>query len=78
MVRDDGYHMDRDVVEPALEPALNSLSTKQRMAVVLVHAFGWTHLEAAQVMEVKETTVKTHVQRGLAKLRDRLGVTSDV
>ncbi len=47
------------------------------MAVVLVHAYGWTHAEAAEVMKIKEPTVKTHGQRGLAKLRKALGVTTD-
>ena len=65
------------MVEPALGAALDGLSTSQRMAVVLVHAYGWTHAEAAEVMEVAEPTVKTHVQRGLAKLRSKLEVSSD-
>lgn len=77
-IRSDGYHMDSHVVEPGLSSALGSLSRRQRMAVVLVHAFGWTHAEAAEVMKVKEPTVKTHVQRGLAKLRAALEVTTDV
>ncbi len=72
-----GYHTDPHLVEPGLGPALSSLSGKQQMAVVLVHAFGWTHAEAAEVMEIKEPTVKTHVQRGLAKLRQALEVTTD-
>ena len=57
--------------------ALDSLSRKQRVAVVLVHGYEWTHAEAAQVMGIKEPTVKTHVQRGLVKLRRSLGVTLD-
>lgn len=65
------------MVEPGLRSALGSLSRKQRMAVVLVHAYGWTHAEAAEVMKIKEPTVKTHGQRGLAKLRKALGVTTD-
>lgn len=65
------------LVEPALAPALEDLSSMQRMAVVLVHAYGWTHAEAAVVMEVAEPTVKTHVQRALAKLRSVLEVETD-
>ena len=65
-------------MEPGLLAALESLSRNQRTAVVLVHAFDWTHAEAARVMRVKEPTVKTHVQRGLAKLRKSLEVTTDV
>lgn len=65
-------------VEPGLPAALDRLSKKQRMAVVLVHAFGWTQREAAEVMRVSEPTVRTHLQRGLEKLRSTLGVVADV
>jgi len=32
---------DDPTIEPGLAPALKSLSTRQRTAVVLVHGFGW-------------------------------------
>jgi RNA polymerase sigma-70 factor (ECF subfamily) len=60
-------------VEPALAPALDALSPRQRTAVLLVHAFGWTLEEAAQVLGVDISTVRTHVQRGLERLRKQLG-----
>ncbi len=69
----DVHHIDPYLAEPGLLPALESLSRNQRMAVVLVHAFDWTIGEAARVMGVRETTVKTHLRRGLAKLRRSLG-----
>jgi len=47
------------------------------MAVVLVDGYGWTHGEAAEVMSVSEATVRTHLGRGLRKLRAALGVTAD-
>ena len=68
---------DQPWVEPALPAALGSLSRHQRMAVVLVHAFGWTQAEAAEVIGVRPGTVKTHVDRGLAKLRSALEVDGD-
>lgn len=64
-------------VEPGLPEALGRLSPRQRTAVVLVHAYDWTHAEAAEVLRVRTPTVKKHVQRGLAKLRRSLGVTVD-
>jgi DNA-directed RNA polymerase specialized sigma24 family protein len=64
-------------VEPALPTALNRLSRKQRMAVVLVHGYGWGQQEAADVMSVSEATVRTHLRRGLSHLRSALGVSSD-
>lgn len=64
-------------VEPALPNALGRLSRNQRMAVVLVHGYGWQQHEAADVMSVSEATVRTHLRRGLSHLRSTLGVGSD-
>ena len=64
-------------VEPGLPRALERLSRRQRMAVVLVDAYGWTRTEAGEVMGVSEESVRTHLARGLKKLRASLGVTSD-
>jgi DNA-directed RNA polymerase specialized sigma24 family protein len=65
-------------VEPGLPDALRRLSAKQRVAVVMVHAYGWSREETASLMGVSLSTVDTHVQRGLAKLRTGLGVSSHV
>ena len=65
-------------VEPGLPNALGGLSEKQRVAVVMVHAYDWTRDEAAAVMGVSVSTLDTHLQRGLRKLRSSLGVDSDV
>ena len=64
-------------VEPGLPQALARLSRKQRMAVVLVDAYGWTHREAGEVMGVSQESVRTHLARGLRKLRASLGVTTN-
>ncbi len=64
-------------VEPGLPAALARLSDKQRLAVVLVHAFDWSRHEAAQVMGSRVSTVDTHLARGLRKLRSELGVEID-
>jgi DNA-directed RNA polymerase specialized sigma24 family protein len=60
------------VFEPDLIPALRALTLRQRTAVVLVHGFGWTLHEVAQLTGTKVTTVQNHLERGLAKLRHRL------
>lgn len=60
--------------EPELVPALRSLSEKQRIAVVLIHGFGWTVTEVAELLGVTFSTVQAHLDRGLRKLRRRLGV----
>ena len=53
--------------------SLGNLKPAQRIAVVMVHAHGWTYREVADVLDVPVTTVVNHVHRGLAKLRADLG-----
>jgi len=60
--------------EPGLPAALASLSQRQRLAVVLVHGFGYTLREVADLTGLKITTVQNHLERGLSRLRDQLGV----
>jgi DNA-directed RNA polymerase specialized sigma24 family protein len=62
-------------VEPGLPAALAGLPEKQRVAVALVHGYGWSMAEVAELLGTKKTTVQNHVERGLAKLRRTLGVT---
>jgi RNA polymerase sigma-70 factor (ECF subfamily) len=61
-------------IDPRLVPALAQLSEQQRTAVVLVHAFGWTQTEVAQLLDVTVSTVREHITRGLTRLRARLEV----
>jgi RNA polymerase sigma-70 factor (ECF subfamily) len=56
-----------------LRAALDALTPAQRAAVVLRHVVGLSTAEAATAMELPENTVKSHVARGLAALRQRLG-----
>jgi DNA-directed RNA polymerase specialized sigma24 family protein len=61
-------------VEPYLGSALAALSERQRLAVVLVHGYGWTLREVAELAGIRVTSVQNHVDRGLRRLRDALGV----
>jgi DNA-directed RNA polymerase specialized sigma24 family protein len=63
--------------EPDLVPALETLSESQRTAVVLVHGFGWTMHEVAELTGVKVTSVQNHLDRGLKKLRRTLRVSTN-
>jgi len=58
--------------EPALVPALQALTEKQRTAVWLIHGCGWTYPDAAKAMDLGESTVGTHATRGLAALQTQL------
>ena len=65
-------------VEPGLPTALARLSERQRVAVVMVHAYGSEREQAAEMLHVSVSTLDSHLQRGLAKLRSALGVESHV
>lgn len=58
--------------EPGLRSALEGLSDRQRVAVMMVHGFGYTPTETAAVLGVKAGTVHKHAERGLRKVRARL------
>lgn len=62
-------------IEPALPGALQTLSRRQRTAVVLVCGFGWTQREVADLLGVSRSTVEQHLTRGLSRLRHYLKVT---
>jgi DNA-directed RNA polymerase specialized sigma24 family protein len=64
-------------VEPALPQALDALSVRQRTVVVLVHCFGWTHAEVADLLEISRSSVQEHGIRGLRRLRKAMGVNTD-
>ena len=61
-------------IEPGLPHALARLSEKQRLAVVLVHAYEWTRREVAEYTGLSVSTIDNHLARGLRKLRAGLGV----
>lgn len=65
-------------VDPRLPVALNGLSEHQRVTVFLVHGCGWSHADVAEMLEVTASTVSTHAQRGIARLREMLEVGVDV
>lgn len=64
-------------VEPSLPAALSLLSPRQRSVVVSVHGYGLSQREAADLLGISRSSVQRHLDRGLAKLRSKLGVSSD-
>lgn len=60
--------------EPGLGPALERLSARQRVTVVLVTALGYTHREAADFQGISTSSVQRHLERALRHLRSELGV----
>jgi RNA polymerase sigma-70 factor (ECF subfamily) len=62
-------------VEPGLPDALGQLSESQRVAVMLLYCFQWTMTEVAELLGVTKSTVQSHAERGLGRLRSEMGVT---
>lgn len=48
---------------------LAGLNPDQRVCVMLVHAFGWTYAEVADLLGVTRAVVNHNVHRGIARLR---------
>ncbi len=55
-----------------LDEALKTLSPPERLCVSLCYGAGLSHVEAADALNTPLGTVKSHVKRGLDKLRLRL------
>ena len=55
-----------------LEEAMKALSTPERLCVSMCYGAGLSHGEAADALNLPLGTVKSHVKRGLDKLRARL------
>jgi len=55
-----------------LDAALKTLSAAERVCVSLCSGAGYSHPEAAELLHIPLGTVKSHVKRGLDKLRQRL------
>jgi len=63
---------DVALADDGLHVALAKLSRDQRSAVMLVHAHGYRYAEAAEMLDIPVTTLKNHLNRGLARLRRHL------
>ena len=61
-------------VEPGLPPALRGLPEQQRVTVFLVYGHEWSMTEVASLLGVSKGTVQKHLERGMEKLRRKLGV----
>lgn len=57
-----------------LDEALKTLSRGERLCVSLCYGADWSHGEAAEALNIPIGTVKSHVKRGLDKLRAKLAL----
>jgi RNA polymerase sigma-70 factor (ECF subfamily) len=60
-----------------LDDAMKALSGPERVCVSLCYGVGLSHAEAALALNAPLGTVKSHVKRGLDKLRSRLSPDGD-
>lgn len=58
-----------DVVDVDLQRALMTLRAEERIAVLMVHGFGYRYRDVAEVLDTAVSNVTNHVNRGLARLR---------
>lgn len=61
---------DAVALRTSLAAALAALSRRQREVVVLRHLVGLSEVEVAASLRLSLGTVKTHLRRGLGRLRD--------
>ena len=55
---------------------LAALTREERIAMVLCYAYGMSHREIAELTEMPLGTVKSHIRRGAARIRDRFDIRS--
>ncbi len=60
-----------------LDEALKILAPAERLCVSLCYGAGLSHAEVAQTLNTPLGTVKSHVKRGLDKLRERMAPNGD-
>lgn len=63
----DAPHLPGDLFD-----ALHRLKADQRVAVLMVHGYGFSYRETADVLGVAESAVRNHVHRGMRRLRSDL------
>ena len=66
-------HAEAALLRDRLKEGLESLPERQRVAVVLFDAEGYSHAEVAAVLGVPEGTVRSYVFHARRALRSRLG-----
>ncbi|MEM7306859.1 MAG: sigma-70 family RNA polymerase sigma factor [Planctomycetota bacterium] len=70
--------LDAREASSRLRTALGTLSHHQRHAIELAFDHGLNHREIASALALPLGTVKSHIRRGLLRLRDALGREEDV
>lgn len=73
-----GCSLEHDEQVQRTVDALSQLRPEERGALQLSIREGWTHNQIAERLRIPVGTVKTHIRRGVQRVRDLLGETGDV
>lgn len=65
-------YIEPHLADAPITEALRSLSARQRQAIVLRYWMDLSVAETSRAMEVSQGTAKRHLQRGLARLSEKL------
>jgi len=76
LVESDEAAVTPSLESPDLPKMLAVLGAEERLVLILCHAHGMSHGEVAEVLDMPLGTVKSHAQRGKAKIRERFGLTA--
>ena len=74
VVMDIQHNSPQDGGVTDLPKMLAILSDEERVAMVLNYAHGMSHREVSQITAMPIGTVKSHIQRGKDKIRERFGL----
>ena len=67
---------NRDAGVADLPRMLAELSEPERVAMILCYAYGMSHREITELTDMPLGTVKSHIRRGAARIRDRFDLGS--
>ena len=71
---EDGSRSD---VQQNLERALHELPTLQRAVIILRHINGLSTKQVSTILRCSDSTVKTHLHRGLKRMREKVNFLKD-
>jgi DNA-directed RNA polymerase specialized sigma24 family protein len=57
------------VMNDDMMDALRRLTPSQRVSVLMVHGYGFSYRDVADVLGIRESAVTNHIHRGLSRLR---------
>jgi len=64
-------------IKPIIERAIHDLPTLQRAVVILRHLNGLSTKQVSNILRCSEGTIKTHLHRGLKKMKANLSLIKD-